>query len=98
MTQEQIDFFATIDPATMDAVKQLLAKREKELYNERWWSHGKTDNYIYIVNYANGDYHMDYLGERSYQRYLKDDDAVSIGRRTKDLFPIYEELMRKERA
>ena len=98
MTQEQINFISTLDATTLDAVKKLLVKREMELYNERWWTHDGIDNYIYVITYVDGRKFHDYQGKRTYKKYLNDADAIAIGRETKDLFPEYEELMRKETA
>lgn len=46
--------------------------------------HTKVDNYFYYVVYADGSQHMGCIGQREYERYCDDSDAVSIWRRNKD--------------
>lgn len=99
MTREQINqYISTIDSADLDAIKMMVAARENELYDIRWWTHEKIDDYLYIVHYRDGRKHLSCKGADSYQEYIRNDDATWIERKTKDLFPTYETLMRKETA
>lgn len=47
--------------------------------------HTKVDNYFYYVVYADGSQHMGCIGQREYERYLYDSEAVSIWRQDKDV-------------
>lgn len=99
MTREQIyEYVSTMDSAELDAIKMMVAARENELYDIRWWTHEKIDDYLYIVHYRDGRKHLTCKGADSYREYMRSDDAVWIERYTKDLFPEYEFLMRKEQA
>lgn len=99
MTREQIfQYVSTMDSADLDAIKMMVAARENELYDIRWWTHEKIDEYLYIVHYRDGRKHLSCKGADSYQEYIRNDDAIWIERKTKDLFPTYETLMRKEQA
>ena len=46
--------------------------------------HTTVDNYFYFVRYADGSEHMGCIGQREYERYRDDSDAVSVWRRNKD--------------
>ena len=99
MTREQIfQYVSTMDSADLDAIKMMVAARENELYDIRWWTHEKIDEYLYKVHYQDGHTHITCKGKDSYEEYMRNDDAIWIERYTKDLFPTYELLMRKEQA
>ena len=99
MTREQIyEYVSTIDSADLDAIKMMVAARENELYDIRWWTHETIDDYLYKVHYQDGHTHISCKGADSYREYIRNEDAVWIERYTKDLFPTYEFLMRKEQA
>lgn len=99
MTREQINqYVSTMDSAELDAIKMMVAARENELYDIRWWTHEKIDDFIYKVHYQDGHTHITCKGADSYREYMRSEDAVWIERYTKDLFPTYEFLMRKETA
>ena len=80
------------------SLKSAIEEKIEENYNlkENFYLHDKTDDYIYICVYEDGEIHRDYLGSRAYKRYLEDDRIVAIKRKTKDLFPTYEDLLEKE--
>lgn len=80
------------------ALKSAIEDMIEENYNlkENFYLHDRTDDYIYICVYEDGSIHYDYLGSRAYKRYLDDDRIVAIKRKTKDLFPAYEDLLEKE--
>lgn len=46
--------------------------------------HTKVDNYFYYVLYSDGRQHMGCIGQREYERFCDDWDAVSIWRRDKN--------------
>ena len=80
------------------SLKSAIEEKIEENYNlkENFYLHDKTDDYIYICVYEDGEIRRDYLGSRAYKRYLEDDRVVAIKRKTKDLFPTYEDLLEKE--
>lgn len=80
----------------IEALKLLIEEREEELYDEAWYRHTRLDDYIYKVHYANGEYCRYCKGADAYEEYLN--HGTWIERYTKDLFPTYEFLMRKEPA
>ena len=95
MTNAQLNLFANINVNDLEQIKKLIEQKEEELYEVNWKAHNKIDDYIYVIHYADGEYHYDYLGQRAYERYLEDKDATWIERKTKDVFPEYEFLERK---
>lgn len=70
----------------------------QEIYwaDENFWMREKTDSFIYITRYDDGSYYYDYIGKNAYERYLNDTNAIQLDYKTKDLFPTYGTLMRKE--
>ena len=70
----------------------------QEIYwaDENFWMREKTDSFIYITRYDDGSYHYDYIGKNAYERYLNDTNAIQLDYKTKDLFPTYGTLMRKD--
>lgn len=98
MTQEQFfDYLANISAADLDAVKKIIADREEALYEERWWTHDKIDDYLYYVYYEDGTSWMHCIAKYVYDEYMRNDRAVMLKRKTKDLFPTWETLLEKER-
>lgn len=94
-TREYLDGMNT---AQLLALKSAIDEKIEEYYHlkENFYLHDRTDDYIYICVYDDGKIHYDYLGSSAYKRYLKDDHVVAIRRKTKDLFPTYEDLIKKE--
>lgn len=100
MTQTEFNaFISTMDGHQLEALRRKIERQEQIVYDrkENFHLHDRTDNYIYIVNYQDGSFIYDYLGSRAYERYIDDPTAVSIDRKTKDLFPVYEHLLSKEK-
>lgn len=96
MTKEQIsDYIKSLNVADLDIIKSMVLEREDELYEERWYTHDRIDDYLYIVHYKDGHTHLTCKGKDSYEEYINSDDAVWIERKTKDLFPTFEFLERK---
>ena len=81
------------------ALKSAIEEKIEENYNlkENFFLHDRIDDYIYICVYDDGKIYYDFLGSRAYTRYLKDDHVVAIRRKTKDLFPTYEDLLKKDK-
>ena len=92
-----VNRFTTLTGTELLRLKDLIDQRIKEVYDFKcnFMIHDQIDNYIYIVNMADGEYHYYIKGDEAYKRFLED-DAVSIERKTKDLFPIIELLLKKE--
>lgn len=98
MTQTEIrDYIASLDGSQLEALRRAIVQQEQEVYEKSFYLHEHTDGYIYIIHYRDGSEYMDYLGKRAYDRYISEPDAISIERKTKDLFPVYEQLLSKER-
>lgn len=85
------------------SIQELLALQSDvqdqlaELYwsDENFYNREEKDSYVYIVVYDDLTYHYDYIGERAYREYLKNDNAIRIECKTKTLFPTYKVLMQK---
>lgn len=60
--------------------EQIVANRDDPV---NFMYHTKVDNYFYYVFYSDGSHHMGCIGQREYERYIEDSDAVSIWRRNK---------------
>ena len=90
--------------ADLQAVKKMIEEQEEKHYDENWKEHAEIDDYLYIIHYndkkeyTGKNVYYDYIAKRCYEKFLNDDNAVWFERKTKDLFPTYEFLERKERA
>lgn len=93
---EQIEMLRSLSISELESLRDAMNKVIEERYDEMWWIHDKIDNYLYVVHYADDKKHMSCKGKESYEEFMKHDDAIWIERYTKDLFPTYEFLMRKE--
>lgn len=102
MTKEQIFAFnkgiENFVGTDLTELKKLIELKIQEDYDrkENFMLHDRIDDYIYVVYYIDGEYHSYCKGCDAYERYMRDADAVSIKRKTKDLFPVYEDLIEKE--
>ena len=101
MTQAEVlsftQSFERLASQDLIKLKEQIDRQLEEIYErkENFYLHEKIDDYIYIVHYLDGHTHMDYIGARSYNEYISNEDAIKIERKTKDLFPTYETLMEK---
>lgn len=99
MTELNIaDYLKSLSIADLESVKKLIEQREQDDYDANWKSHKRKDDYFYIIHYKDGTYFCHHIGYDAYQKYLNDDKAEWIERKTKDLFPTYEFLERKQTA
>ena len=57
--------------------------------------HDEIDSYFYIVRYTNGEYNLYAKGKDAYDRYRRDENAVCVERKTKNLYPTYETLIQR---
>lgn len=98
MTQEQIsEVIRTLNTTDLDAIKKMIAQEERSRYDQMWWTHDRVDNYLYYVFYEDGSYWMHCIASKVYNEFIKNDKAVCIKRKTKDLFPVWETMIEKER-
>ena len=83
--------------AMLEKIKEYANNRIADNYDliENFMFHDKIDSYIYEIKYNDGNKYVDYIGKRAYDKYMNDDNAISIYRKTKDLFPTYELLLQK---
>ena len=98
MLQEQIhDVLRSMTAADLEAIKEMIAREERNRYDEMWWTHDRIDNYLYYVYYDDGTEWMHCVAKKVYDEYIKNEKAVCIKRKTKDLFPTWETMLTKER-
>ena len=101
MTKEQIEGFKlALKSLTTDELYELKEKVDEEIADQYWcdanfFHREEKDSYIYIVVYNDLTYHYDYIGERTYNEYMRNEKAIRIECKTKDLFPEYKVLMAK---
>lgn len=84
------------DQAMLTEIVKLIDSRIEEVYDEKenFMYHDEIDDYIYVVYYL--DRKVYYCkGKEAYENYIRDDEALSVYRKTKDLFPTYELLLEK---
>lgn len=62
---------------------------------ENFMYHSKVDDYIYQVDYIDGSYRKYCKGAEAYEHYINDENAISVQRLTKTLYPEYEMIMSK---
>ena len=102
MTSEQINAFRlalkSLTAEELTLLRDQVDEQIEDLYwcDENFWMRESIDSYIYITRYEDGSYYYDYLGQTAYERYISDDRAVQLDYKTKDLFPTFGTLMRKE--
>lgn len=82
----------------LEALKKLIAEKEEEDYDLTWWTHDHIDDYLYYVFYEDGSKWCHYLGKTAYEEYVRNDRAVCMKRKTKDLFPTWEDLLERTKA
>lgn len=98
MLQEQIhDVLHSMTAADLEAIKEMIAREERSRYEEMWWTHDRIDNYLYYVYYDDGTQWMHCVAKKVYDEYIKNEKAICIKRKTKDLFPTWETMLTKER-
>lgn len=102
MTKEQTTAFYRsiqfLDGHDLLALKRMIEEQidYARHLKENFYLNEQTDDFIYIIRYKDGSYHYVFKGAEAYNEYVESKDAVSIERKTKDLFPKFEILMRKE--
>ena len=91
------DKINSMSTADLLNLKSFIEDKIDEYYNlpDNFYLHEKTDDYIYIVDYEDGSFHYTYKGADAYREYTNDLRAVGIRRKTKDLFPKYETMIKE---
>lgn len=83
-------------PSALEKIVQIIENEYANIDDpSAFMLHDFIDNYYYIVYYKDGNYVTDCIGEKAYKKYMDDDDAVRIARKTKELFPKFETLLEK---
>lgn len=95
MTKKQMEFLLNIKMEDLDLVKELIAKREEELWEPMWWTH-ECDQWFYYLYYQNGEYYMTWKGKEAYEKFMDDDRFVKIVRKTKNLFPTCQTIVERK--
>lgn len=97
MTEEIRNYIVTLDGHQLESLRRAIEEQERAVYDrkENFYLHKEVDGYIYITHFADGSFYYDCIGQNAYERYRSDPMAVSLERKTKDLFPVYEQLLSK---
>lgn len=101
MTDRQQELFrsriAKYSGADLQLIKDLVNAQIDIEYEkpENFMYHKKIDDYLYLVYYQDGTFNLFCIGADAYERFMKRDDAVRVERKTKDLFPKYEVILKK---
>lgn len=88
---------STLDGIDLNRVKDLVDQQlEDEYYKkENFMLHERIDNFLYEV-YMNDNSKITFcIGKKAYKEYQQNKQAVSIYRKTKDLFPERELLIER---
>lgn len=72
------------DDETLDIIAALIRMKADQPEKYTFMLHKHVDDFIYVVNYAEGHHRTFTIGERAYLEYLRA-GAVSLGRIEKDL-------------
>lgn len=82
----------------IEKIRELIDENVERNYElkENFKFHDEIDSYFYIVRYSNGDYNLFYKGKEAYDRFKREESAIRIERKTKNLFPTYETLIERE--
>lgn len=103
MTNRQIQAFcAKIDGMSgleLLNLKQIINDKIDEVseLDENFMLHDYIDSYFYYVFYVDGSSYLYTKGKDAYNEYVREDRAVKIVRKTKNLFPTWTEMMTKEK-
>ena len=101
MTNKQIEVFrsrlAKYSGADLQIIQNLLIEQLELEYEkpENFMYHTTTDNYLYLVYYQDGTSNLFCIGADAYERYMKRSDAIRVERKTKNLFPSYEVILKR---
>ena len=81
----------------LNVVKNLVEDEIEKNYHkkENFMYHDKIDDYLYRVHMKDGSSRLFCFGSDAYGEYTRNEMAVSITRRTKNLFPTTETLLIK---
>lgn len=102
MTNRQIQRFCekidSMSGLELLNLRQILNDKIDEVsaLDENFMLHDYVDSYFYYVHYEDGSSHLHVKGKDAYDTFMRSETAVKIVRKTKNLFPTFEEIMRKE--
>ena len=90
------DYIADLSGLELEHLKQIIDEQIQIDYEKKdnFMLHDTLDDYLYVVYFENGTYHSFCKGKDAYER-DKEDDAVKVVRKSKDLFPTIEILLEK---
>lgn len=99
--KEIVDFNKSIAHYTgtdLLMLKELIDNKMIDDYDlkENFMLHDKIDSYLYVVYYVDNTNHLYCKGKDAYEEYISNHLAIRVARKTKDLFPTFEDLMIKE--
>lgn len=103
MTNRQIQQFcnriSSLSGAELLNLREIINEKIDEVSGQdnNFMLHDFVDEYFYIVHYENGNTYLYTKGKDAYNEYINSSEAVSIVRKTKNLFPTFEEIMSKEK-
>ena len=101
MTEKQTEVFrnriAKYSGADLQIIRDIINEQIEVEYEkkENFMYHDTIDNYLYLVYYLDGTSNLFAIGADAYERYIKREDAIRVERKTKNLFPTYETILRK---
>lgn len=79
-------------------LKELIDSKMEDDYDlkENFMLHDTIDNYLYVVYYVDDNHHTYAKGKEAYDEFIANDFAIRVARKTKNLYPTYEDLLIKE--
>lgn len=101
MTNKQQEVFRTRIAKYSGADLQLIRDMINEQIDiefekpENFMYHTALDNYLYLVYFQDGTNRLFAIGADAYEEYMKRNDAIRVERKTKNLFPTFEVILKK---
>ena len=101
MTNKQMEVFrsriAKYSGKDLQIIQKILDEQLEKEYEkpENFMFHTTVDDYLYVVYYQDGTSNLFCIGADAYERYMKRSDAIRVERKTKNLFPSYEVILKK---
>ena len=101
MTNKQQEVFrnriAKYSGADLQLIKDMVNRQIDIEYEkpENFMYHTTVDDYLYVVYYEDGTSNLFCIGADAYDRFRRRADAVMVKRKTKDLFPSYEVILKR---
>ena len=101
MTNKQMEVFrsriAKYSGKDLQIIQKILDEQLEKEYEkpENFMFHTTVDDYLYVVYYQDGTSNLFCIGADAYERYMKRSDAIRVERKTKNLFPSYEVILKR---